>query len=204
MVVQDKDIDVEKERLREEMKAWRQTLTPQERAARAARLTKNLFKSDLLAQAEVIAGYWPLPGEMDVRRLLGRLEGMEKSIALPRVVKADVPLQFLSWKAGDPMKDGKRGTREPVDRKAVVTPDVVLVPGLAFDRSGGRVGYGGGFFDRTLELLRAEGEVVAIGVGYQEQVHESVPRGPHDALVDFVATDARLVDCRGSVVGKKE
>lgn len=203
MAQKEKDVDTKKDHLRQEMTAWRQTLSKQEHAARAARLTKNLFKSELFANASVIAGYWPLPGEMDVRRLLGRLEGMEKELALPRVVKADVPLQFLKWKAGDPLKDGKRGTREPADRKSVVTPDLVLVPGLAFDKSGGRVGYGGGFFDRTLELLRAQGEVIAIGVGFKEQLIDAVPRAKHDALVDYVATDARLIKCDGSLSVEK-
>jgi 5-formyltetrahydrofolate cyclo-ligase len=87
------------------------------------------------------------------------------------------------------------GTREPSTEADDVVPDLVLAPLLAFDDTGGRLGYGGGFYDRTLRELRSAGEVIAVGVGYQAQRVAEVPSGDDDETLDWIVTEERAIRC---------
>jgi len=148
----------------------------------------------------VVSGFWPMGDEIDLRPLLESLHARGHVVGLPVVVWRDHPLIFRSWAPGDALEPAGLGTREPSQDKPKVLPQVVIVPLLAFDRLGYRVGYGGGFYDRTLEQLRAHGDVSAIGVAYAGQEVEAVPHDDKDQPLDFIVTESGTIDIK---TGKK-
>ena len=112
-------------------------------------------------------------------------------MALPVVQGRGQPLLFRAWRPGDPLEAGVFGTLQPSARRETVEPDALLVPLLACDEEGWRLGYGGGFYDRTLLGLRAGRKVTAVGVGFDAQVVPDVPHGPDDQRLDWMLTDRR-------------
>ena len=138
----------------------------------------------------VISGYWPIRDEIDPRPLLDRLAARGHPLALPVVGAPDAPLVFRAWAKDDTLMPGPFGTRTPGDEARELAPRVVIVPLLAFDAAGYRLGYGGGYYDRTLaELRRGPGAVLAVGVAYQDQRVDAVPRAPYDERLDWVVTE---------------
>jgi 5-formyltetrahydrofolate cyclo-ligase len=139
----------------------------------------------------VVAGFLPIGQEIDLRPLLFRLRARGHPIVLPVTPRRGLPLTFRLWTEGDPMVTERFGTRRPTGPEQV--PDFVLVPLLAFDRSGHRLGYGAGYYDRTLASLPAH---FALGCAYAAQQVDSVPAGPHDMALDAVATEDGVIFCR--------
>ena len=146
----------------------------------------------------VVAGYWPMGDEADVRPLLEQLAGRGIVTALPVVVARHAPLQFRRWTPGDALEAGRHGTFHPYASAEVLEPDLLLAPLLAFDARGGRLGYGGGYYDRTLEALRAGRgrRITAIGIGYTAQAVDAVPRDGHDQPLDWIVTEDGARACR--------
>lgn len=142
-----------------------------------------------LRARSVVAGYYPIADEIDVRPLLRRLRDEGHPIALPRVVRTGMSLTFAEWGEGDDLVAGPLGTQQPAESAAAAYPTAVLVPMLAFDRSGYRLGYGGGYYDRTLAALRRERAITAIGVAFAAQEVVSVPHGEYDQRLDWVVTE---------------
>jgi 5-formyltetrahydrofolate cyclo-ligase len=142
----------------------------------------------------VVAGYWPIATEIDVRPLMARLIARGIAGALPVLVAEDAALAFRAWQPADDLDDGPRGTRQPPVTAPLVRPGVVLVPTLAFDPAGHRLGQGGGYYDRTLAALRRDGPVTAIGVAYALQRRESLPHDERDQPLDWILTEEALVE----------
>lgn len=142
----------------------------------------------------VVAGYWPMRDELDPRPTLSELSARGCRIALPAVIGYGQPLVFRAWESDEPLQDGPFGTIQPGEEADVLEPQLLLVPMVAFDRSGRRLGYGGGFYDRTLAALRGRFAVQAIGIAYADQEVESVPAGPEDARLDGVVTERAYLD----------
>ncbi len=138
-----------------------------------------------------VAGYWPMGDEMDVRPLLVALAERGNVLALPETPPRGRPLLFRRWRPGDPMRPGPLGTSSPAGGEEV-RPDWLLVPLLAFDRAGRRLGYGGGYYDRTLASLPG---AVAVGCAHSVQEVPEVPAGPQDARLAWVATEAGMIEC---------
>jgi 5-formyltetrahydrofolate cyclo-ligase len=147
------------------------------------------------AIGKTISGFLPYRSEIDLRPLLARLGGEGWTIALPVVVAKGEPLVFRAWTIGDPLIEGTWGIEIPPAAAPEVQPDLLLVPMLAFDSRGYRLGYGGGFYDRTLEKLRGLKPVAAIGVAYSAQEIQEVPRGPHDQPLDWIMTEKGHFKC---------
>jgi 5-formyltetrahydrofolate cyclo-ligase len=139
----------------------------------------------------VVSAFWPMPGELDLRPLLEALHARGCVCALPVVVGRDVPLEFRRWEPGTALVTSRFGIAEPAADRPVVRPQHALVPLLAFDDEGYRLGYGGGFYDRTLAMLRADGsgQLLAIGVGLEAQRRPALPREPFDERLDRLVTD---------------
>lgn len=116
---------------------------------------------------------------------------------LPVVLANDAALEFRAWKTGEAMVRADFGIDVPSPDAAVLVPTVILVPMLAFTRSGYRLGYGGGFYDRTLEALRLSGEVLAVGVAYAGQEVDQLPLEPHDQPLDWMVTEKDAWRCSG-------
>jgi 5-formyltetrahydrofolate cyclo-ligase len=162
-----------------------------ERAADAvaARLADELQ----MPPGATVAGYWPLAGELDPRPGLDLLRARGHALALPRLDGRDQPLLFLAWDQGDVLVQGTFKLLEPHPSRPARLPDVVLAPLLAFDRRGGRLGYGKGYYDRTLGHLRSQGRrPLAIGIAFAAQEIEEVPTGPADIPLDGVITETAL------------
>ena len=189
-------LDAAKRDLRAQATARRRALAEQNRA-RAGFGLVSAFQCAFPDWTGAVAGYWPIGDEADVRPLLDWLCGQGNAIGLPVVVGKAQALLFRGWSVGDDLVVGPHGTRHPLDDRPVIIPDMVLTPLLAFDRQGGRLGYGGGYYDRTLAELRAgKPDLRVIGIAYTGQEVAEVPRGPHDETVDWVLTENGAVEMR--------
>lgn len=144
----------------------------------------------------VVAGYWPLKHEIDPRPLMLALAGRGHTLALPVAGPRGMPLAFRRFTLAGPLERGPFGTRHPPPDAPLLVPDVLIVPVVAFDAAGGRVGHGAGYYDRTLAALRAERPVVAIGLAYAAQEVERVPLSAWDEPLDAIATEAGLMVVR--------
>jgi 5-formyltetrahydrofolate cyclo-ligase len=132
----------------------------------------------------VVAGFWPLAGEIDTLPMLNALAGGGWKICLPVTPKRGFALSFRHWKPGDALADGRYGTKHPMGVE--MSPGFILVPLLAFDAAGNRLGYGGGYYDRTLAALP---NAFRLGCAFAAQQMERVPAGPEDVKLDAVATE---------------
>jgi 5-formyltetrahydrofolate cyclo-ligase len=168
-----------------------------ESAAAAARLAKIFLQSIGIETPKVIAGFSSFGSEIDVAPLLARLSEDGHEIVLPVVVGKDEPLIFRSWRPEDPTVAGPYGIRQPTAAAAQRVPGILLVPLLAFDREGYRLGYGGGYYDRTLAALRGEFSPLAIGIGFASQELDAVPRADYDQRLDWVITDRAAIKIGG-------
>ena len=143
------------------------------------------------APGTVVSAFWPMAGELDLRPLLEALHDRGCVCGLPVVVGRNAPLVFRSWEPGVALVTSRFGIAEPAPDRRVVRPQHALVPLLAVDDEGYRLGYGGGFYDRTLALLRGDGAapLVAIGVGLEAQRRPALPREPFDQRLDWLVTE---------------
>ena len=181
-----------KRTLRSAMLAWRAELGEDERRAAGDGLCASFLRERPFETPAVVSGFWPMKDELDIRPLMIELFNEGCQLALPVVVGKGKPLIFRAWRPGDALEPGVFGTLHPSPRREVVEPDALIVPLLACDQDGWRLGYGGGFYDRTLRGLRQHKAVTAIGVAFDAQlVAEAVPHGPDDERLDWLLTDRR-------------
>lgn len=141
------------------------------------------------AVGTVVAGYFPMGEEIDPTPLLENLMGRGCTLALPVVTARAQPLEFRRWEVGDALEKGPHGTVHPVAAAPKLSPRLLLIPLLAFDLAGFRLGYGGGYYDRTLARLRAEGPITAIGLAYGGQRMAAVPHDHLDQRLDLILTE---------------
>jgi 5-formyltetrahydrofolate cyclo-ligase len=145
--------------------------------------------------SKVVSAFFPYMSEIDTRPLLGKLAGEGWATCLPIVIALGQPLIFRRWAPGQPTTPGTWNIPQPTDDAELVEPDVLLVPMMAFDNQGYRLGYGGGFYDRTLDMLRAKKTITAIGVAYSAQEVDSVAHDSHDQVLDYVLTEKGFHKC---------
>ena len=144
------------------------------------------------------SAFYPYLSELDTRPVLQALVDKGWQTALPIVEGEGRPLTFRAWVPGAPTEPGAWNIPVPPESTEIVTPDLMLVPLLAFDRSGYRLGYGGGFYDRTIARLRESLRVTTIGIAYAAQEVDTVPRDGHDARLDWIVTEAEALRIDGS------
>ena len=143
----------------------------------------------------IVAGYWPIGDEMDMRPLLHYLAHHRITCCLPVIVKPRSQLVFRCWAPGDPLNPNHLGISEPPAISAELKPDILFVPLLAFDRQGFRLGYGGGYYDRSLAAFAAENHpITTIGIAYAAQEIPHVPRELHDRKLDVIVTERELIE----------
>ena len=181
----------DKKALRQTMIARRAALDEPARAAAAGRLVEAFGAERPFAVPCLVSGFWPIKDEIDIKPLMSALAQAGCALALPVVVGKGKPLQFRAWRPGEALESGVFGTLQPAAGRPEVEPDALLVPLLACDGEGWRLGYGGGFYDRTLAGLRARKPVIAVGIGFDLQRVDAVPHGPDDQRLDWLLTDRR-------------
>ena len=179
---------ISKQELRIAAREKRLTLVRRDFAGEIARHAGALQ----IPKGSVVGGYHALPDEADPALLLERLVELGCHIAYPRVTGRGLPLEFHRVPDGEVLAPGAFGIQEPLDIWPRATPNILLVPLIAFDSSGHRLGYGGGFYDRTLAMLK----VLAIGIAYAGQETDILPHQPHDAKLDAILTERGLTKFR--------
>lgn len=186
-------IDEAKHQLAEKMRPRRREA--HRRAGRAAaedlwRQFQDARRQGLIIDSDdVVSGYWPIRDELDIRRLLTGLTDQGIGCALPVVDGRDKPLRFRRWQPGLELVQRPFGLSEPPDAARLLTPRIVLVPLLAVDSRGNRLGYGGGYYDRTLTFLRQSVPIVAVGIAFEAQLVADVPHDARDAALDWLVTE---------------
>ena len=181
---------MDKSKLRKVCVAAREALEPESRVSAAARVAEIPIPLDSLDRSRplIVSGYFALGAELDPSHLLAKAAHADARTCLPVITPKGQPLLFRRWSPGDPLFDRMWGIREPAPTAAMVEPDLLLIPLLAFDADGWRLGYGGGYYDRTLARLRALKPIVAVGLAFDEQQLPHVPHGPFDQRLDWILT----------------
>ncbi len=187
-------IESSKAALRREALARRNALPAEMRADAARAIAERPFPR--VPAAAIVSGFMPLKGEINPIPLMRKLADGGASLALPVVCGRGKPLLMRAFAFGDPLASGIWGIREPKPDAPEVLPDILLVPLIAFDRNGHRIGYGAGYYDLTITSLRAQKSVLAIGVAFAAQESTQVPSTPRDARLDLVLTEREAIDCR--------
>lgn len=182
------DIPAQKQRLRASAKALRDGLETDDRLEWDEAITGQVLGLPELANHPgPVAGFWPLGSEADARQILVGLAQRGVATALPAVVKGH--LVFRAWKPWDVIGPGGFGTLVPLDHAGEVRPGALIVPLLAFDLDGFRIGYGKGYYDRAIADLSTAGQLLTIGIAYACQQVAMVPREPHDRRLDVIVTE---------------
>ena len=192
---------LDKKALRAEMRALRRHLfdTAPDAAARAARrLPVSRF-----GRFSIVGAYCAQGTELDpgpILRAILELDPGRTQAALPIAAEKNAPLRFRLWRAGDPLAPDAYGIPSPISSAPLLSPNLVIAPVLAFDRHGGRLGQGGGHYDRTLAALRAQRPVFVLGIAFAGQEIDRVPMGAHDQRLDAIVTEEAYMEvARGSV-----
>ena len=188
-------IEDAKARLRREALARRDALPPPLRAAAAEAIATRPFPV-AIAPGTTVSGFMPMKSEINPLPLLRKLAQAGAALALPVVAGKGKPLVMRAWRFGEPLASGVWGIRQPMPDAPEVGPDILIVPLLAFDRRGHRIGYGAGYYDMTIAALRASKPVIAAGIAFAAQEIAQVPSTPRDARLDLVLTERDVIDCR--------
>lgn len=183
------DQSEQKRQLRQKMSLLRKALPPLQFAP------SLLNKLPPFQTSQIVAGYWPMAQEIDVRPFLFAALAQGKKCTLPVVVQQNAPLIFRQWQSGDALEEGLHRTVHPFEGQPILQPDLIFVPLLAFDHMGGRLGFGGGYYDRTLSTL----ESVRVGVAYDEQEVDSVPMDEFDQRLDWIVTPTQVIQCQHEI-----
>lgn len=183
------DITAWRKARRAELIARRAALSREQRAPWNERITELLWHGFPITAGMVVGFCWPFKGEFDARFVIRRWREQGVTAALPEVVANDRPLQFRKWWPGAPMTPGVYDIPVPAGTDILI-PDVAIVPMNGFDERGYRLGYGGGYFDRTLAAY--DQRMLAIGIGYELARLPTIYPQAHDIPMDFVVTEAAV------------
>jgi len=190
-------IEVSKADLRKAALARREAMPAAERQAAAEAVAARPFPLPI-KPGMIVSGYMPLKSEINPMPLMRKLAAAGAALALPVIAGRGKPLVMRAYAIGQPLDSGVWGIREPSKDAPEVAPDILLVPLAAFDRQGRRIGYGAGYYDMTINALRSQKPVVAVGTAYSAQEVAEVPTTQCDARLDLVLTERDVIDCRGT------
>lgn len=180
--------------LRERMKGERRAAA-KARPDAAIHAASNFLSAIDIPEDAIVSLYFPMRDELDTEPLAAALIEKNIVVALPVVARKKQPLQFRRYQPGDDLVDGSYGELVPAETAPMVTPSILVVPLLAFTRDGGRLGYGGGYYDRTLAALREDGAPLAVGYAYGAQEVDALPLSRLDQPLDWVVTERGAVKC---------
>ena len=179
---------------RERLIALRQGLPVADRRRWSERVLEEV-RALLAERPGVLGVYWPFRAEIDPRPLIDWAVAAGREVALPVVVDKKGPLEYRAWRPGEPLADGVWNIPVP-EKRAIVTPAIVLAPLVGFDEGCYRLGYGGGYFDRTLAALLPR--AFAIGIGFEVQLLETIYPQSFDVPMDLIVTETGIRRRSGS------
>jgi 5-formyltetrahydrofolate cyclo-ligase len=189
------ETDSPKARLRGQAFVRRDALPADERAAAAEAIAARPFPVTIMTDM-IVSGFSPMKTEINPLPLLRKAAQLGARLALPAIAGRGRPLIMRAYAFGDELARGQWGIREPKADAPEVAPDILIVPLAAFDRAGHRIGYGAGYYDMTINALRAKKKVIAMGIAFAAQEIASVPATERDARLDFVLTEREAIDFR--------
>jgi len=198
------DSTAQRRELRQQLAARRRALTPAQRITAAQGLRYSLEQLPEYHTDARVAGYWACDGELPLNLVIPPLAARDQCFLLPTLGE-DGQLRFAPWAAGEPVQPNRYGIPEPVTPRDWLAPfqlDLVLVPLLGFDRHGHRLGYGGGWYDRSFAFLNEQArptEPLLVGIAYDFQELPAIEPEPWDVQLDFIATDRELIDCHPEI-----
>lgn len=184
----EENVEQAKAELRLQAHAARAALSPNSRAEAAERVAQHFFAAVSLLPDDVVAAYWRIRDELDCQPILVRLMDSGQTVVLPVVVGPEKPLEMRVWEQGTALYEAGFGTLAPTDLAPQREPDIVIMPLLGFDQHGTRLGYGGGYYDRTLAHMKKSPRL--IGLAFAAQELSDIPRDSHDVPLDAVITEA--------------
>lgn len=184
----DETIEEAKAALRTRAHETRAALPHGLRADAAKAVSQHFFDGIKLEAGDVVACYWRIRDELDCQPILVRLMDSNQTVVLPVVMGDEEPLDMRVWEQGASLYEAGFGTLAPADLAPRAEPDVVLMPLLGFDNTGTRLGYGGGYYDRTLAKMSKKPRL--IGLAFAAQELDAIPREAHDVPLDAIVTEA--------------
>lgn len=184
---------LDKNTLRARALGARKAISPERAETAAQALAVNLFKT-IPTSTPVVAGYVAIHHEISVALAMNALAARGHTLCLPVVTATGQSLIFRKWKPGEPLEKGAYGIDVPLSQAEEVLPDVVIVPLAAFDLAGHRLGYGAGYYDKTIAKMRAQKkDILLIGAAYAQQQIERIPIDEHDRKLDAIVTEKGIV-----------
>lgn len=184
----DNEFEIIKETLREKAREQRATVDGAARIDAAKAAAAHFGKSVPLSGDAVVAAYWPIRDELDSKPLLLEMMDAGRTVCLPVIMGDARPLVFKVWEPDAPLFESGFGTLAPSELAPDAVPDVVIIPLLGFDRAGTRLGYGRGYYDRTIAAM--ETKPLMVGYAFSAQELPEIPREDHDVPLDFLVTEA--------------
>ena len=188
--------DLVKDDLRRAALLKRDALPPAERQSAAETIAGRPFPVNVAGKT--VSGFSPMKSEINPLPLMRKLAEAGARLALPAIAGRGKPLIMRAWSFGGPLASGQWGIREPTPDAPEVAPDILIVPLAAFDRNGHRIGYGAGYYDMTINALRARKAVTAVGIAFSAQEIPHVPATEHDERLDLVLTENETIDFRSA------
>lgn len=190
-------IDAVKSDLRRQARQHRDALPRDVRALAAQAIAQRPFPVPM-PPGVIVSGFMPMSSEINPIPLMRKLAGAGAQLALPAVAGRGQPLVMRAFTFGDTLRPGVWGIREPRQDALELSPDILLVPLLCFDRSGHRIGYGAGYYDMTIAALRGKKSILAAGIAFAVQEIAQVPKTPRDARLDLMLTERESIDFRNT------
>lgn len=188
-----KTLEKQKSDLREAAITKRSSLSAIFKNNASKKITREFIANAPLKPSDRIACYWPISGEVDTKMLMEILLEQKYACALPKILGKDQPLEFKQYdKTTKLLINNKFKVYEPPKSATTISPTILVVPLLAFDSLGHRLGFGGGFYDRTIESLQKKAEIMTIGLAYSSQQVPSLPRNGTDQKLDCIITERRV------------
>jgi 5-formyltetrahydrofolate cyclo-ligase len=186
-LVADTPIEMEKVQLRATAHEQRAKLGAEERAEAAKLAAAHLFSDVPISEDAIIACYWPIRDEIDCKPVLVHFMDAFRTVCLPVTLGDAEPLEFRVWEQGAQLYEAGFGSLAPAEGAPVVEPDVIIIPLLGFDKHGTRLGYGRGYYDRTVAVMKKK--PVLIGYAFGAQELPEIPRDAHDVPMDYLVTE---------------
>jgi len=187
---------MKKAELRQTNRSKLSDLSAEQMALFDTQIASYFLTSQSLMPQSVVAGYIPLKNEVSCKTIMQTLASQGHTTCLPVVIERNAPLIFRQYRLGEELVRGKIGAFEPLSDAREVIPDVLVIPLLGFNRKGNRLGYGTGFYDRTLEQLRKMKPIKAIGVAYSIQEIPDFPVEEHDTALNTIITEKEIIEIK--------